>query len=117
MALSLFSLHQKQVLTNCVNSGSRLPKDLRRKLYRLIKKELNVGDTITDTIEFIISREIGTCKIDLKIFPKEEMSEESYERFCDNIMCENSWDTLTISAYKRRIEYLNHLIELCGSIK
>lgn len=117
MALYIFSIRQKKVLSDCLANKNLLPKDLRKKLYRLIKKELNVGDTITDTIEFIITREIGPREINLDIFPKEEMSEESYEKFCDNVACEHSWDTLNILAYKRRIEFLNYLIDICGNLK
>lgn len=112
-----FSRNQIQVLINCLNKGKCLPKIIRRKIYYITKLELNVGDTILDTIEFVITREIGDCNINFNIFPENELSEKYYEKFCDNIPNENHWDTLTVNAYKRRINYLNHLIELCGHIR
>ena len=108
---SVLTTSQRLRLISCVKNKTILPRELRKKIYRITKRELKIGYTIVDTVQFIISREIGDYELDLSIFPIHELSEEAYDSFCDGDKFTDHWDSLNINAFKRRLDFLNNLLE------
>lgn len=99
----------------CVKCGKSIPKDIRKKMYHLVKRQLKIGEGMCERIYSIL---IDYCMIDCEEFLLQdvqgifkELNKDLYIKLFKNRSIDAFWDSLGHEGYKRRIDFLNYIIE------
>lgn len=114
-----FTVDQERRLKYAVKNGNLIPKDIRKKLYLCVKKNLKICDGITESLLNEINQIIPIHHLDYDVlslsFPSSEISLESYWNFIgeepDSDFDENKFDDFDMQGYKNRILFLQYLID------
>ena len=99
----------------CIKCGKSIPKDIRKKMYHLVKRQLKIGEGMCDRIYSIL---IDHCMINCNEFLVrdvqrvfKEINKDSYIGLFSDRDLGAYWDSLGPEGYKRRIDFLSYIIE------
>ena len=99
----------------CIKCGKSIPKDIRKKMYHLVKRQLKIGEGMCDRIYTILR---SYCMIDHnEILVRDvhivfkEINKDSYIGLFTDRDLGAYWDSLGPEGYKRRIDFLSYIIE------
>lgn len=99
----------------CIKCGKSIPKDIRKKMYHLVKRQLKIGEGVCDRVYSIL---IDHCMINCdEFFVRDvqrvfkEINKRSYIGLFTDRSVGPYWDSFGSEGYKRRIDFLSYIIE------